>query len=210
MIANCCNDNNLPPSPTLRSDLECCKCMDNVPSSRVAPPRRLSSTNKVCFAPDGKDAVVENVITFTKHSSEHDRDLYWSRKEKGRFVAHAQRLAQKLRSIDPALKGRVEQAFYNSDFDELPREKRISDIQAISTWADSEGRGLEFSVFPCLREEQQNVVKQTVLYHQYLARAGRLHNGPSLDEALRVFSENRTVRSREFAVKMAVADVLTL
>jgi hypothetical protein len=145
-------------------------------------------------------------------SSSNRRDLYWSRLEKRQFVARAQCRARQVQGQNPAHLRSVADAWHSchstTAVSALSRTQLLTDVQALIQWSDSRGRGLEHKVFVEWRQAKHFAVRKIVLHYEYL----QSHADHTMDvsEALRVFSERRSFRAREFAVKLAIADVLVL
>jgi hypothetical protein len=140
----------------------------------------------------------------------HRQDLYWSKHERRQFVSGAQREAQRLRVRARAHQDSVQIAWDNCQTSKIPSPSgQTTDMQALVVWADSPGRGLERTLFPSRCRDMHETVQQIVEYYQYL-RSQEADQRINASDALRVFSERRSLRAREFAVKMAVADSLAL
>jgi hypothetical protein len=144
--------------------------------------------------------------------SSHRKDLYWSRLEKRQFVAHAQCRARQLQGVNPAHLRSVADAWQHCHCAAAPStlsrtRHNLADMQALIQWADSPGRGLEHKVFASWRRSKHHAVRKIVSCYEYLQSNV---NTTDVSEALRAFSERRSFRAREFAVKMAVADLLVL
>jgi hypothetical protein len=103
---------------------------------------------------------------------------------------------------------RVETALLNCSDLELSIHDQADDMQVVLKWAASSGRGLEDSVLPQFSKIRGGYMQDMIAFFAYLAES--FIPGTDVDEDIRLFSEYRTLRSREFAYKLALADEFTI
>jgi hypothetical protein len=191
-----------------------CQAEPELYPSREPLHLELGQTNLKDRTPRRKRVTFADADTFqaaVPPSTKHRKDLYWSRLEKRQFVARAQCRARQLQGENRAHLRSVDDSWHSCHAATAltrTRHNFLADMQALIRWSDSPGRGLEHKVFASWRHSKHRAVHKIVLYYEYLQSTA--DHSTNVSEALRVFSERRSFRAREFAVKLAVADLLVL
>lgn len=182
-----------------------------LPLTKLAGPSKYpkETYHGVRFLVDEYDRDLVEVIDYEKPPVDCCPDLYWSREEKSQFLNEARECAEDFVANDPERVLRLEIAYSASYTDgNLSACECKKDMRTIFKWAKSKSRGLEDAVTSIFWEERRRVVKQILEFNEYLMDS--FEPGEDVDEQLRIYSEVRTQRAREFAFKMAMGDALTL
>jgi hypothetical protein len=135
-------------------------------------------------------------------------DLYWSDREKNEFTNAARLQVMEFVKRNHLRVRRMENAYERCADKSASERKKKEDMQSLLKWTASSGRGLEDSVSRLCWERRDAYRKDMIEFFAYLADS--FVPGTDVDDEVRMFSECRTLGSREFAFKLALADELTL
>jgi hypothetical protein len=175
-------------------------------STKLTVPLHPREHRNVHFFVDELDRDLVEVIEYEKPPLWCLPDLYWSEQEKNEFLENARHHAINLAARYPQRVQCVEVAFLNCTEKDLSHEEHKEDMRSLLKWAKSSARGFEDSVSPLFWEIRKNYVRDMLNFFGFLMSGSEADQ--NFDHELRRFSECRTLRCREFAFKLAMADEL--
>jgi hypothetical protein len=177
------------------------------PTKRPIHPREHRNVH---FFVDELDRDLVEVIEYEKPPLCCLPDLYWSEQEKNEFLENARHHTIDFASRYPQRVQSVEVAFLNCTEKDLSHEEHKEDMRSLLKWAKSNARGFEDSVSPLFWEIRKSYVQDMLDFFAFLMSGSYEAVDLNFDHEFRRFSECRTLRCREFAFKLAMADELTV
>jgi hypothetical protein len=178
----------------------------DLPSAKL--PIHPREHRNVHFFVDELDRDLVEVIEYERPPLCCLPDLYWSEQEKNEFLESARNHSIVVAARYPQRVHCVEEAFLNCTEKDLSHEEhKEDDMRSLLKWAKSSARGFEDSVSPLFWEIRKNYVRDMLNFFGFLM-SGSTEADQNFDHELRRFSEYRTLRCREFAFKLAMADEL--
>lgn len=177
--------------------------------SKVA---KRSARRCVSFLVDELDRDLVDVIEYEKAPLECQTDLYYTDDEKNYFIADAKEsIVNFIACHSPAIES-LEKAYINCTVKHVSDEEYREDMHNLMLWVTSKARGFEETITPLLWDQRRQSIREIIEFAAHLKEASSSYwfACPSVDEELRLFCVHRSQRPAEFALKLAMADELTL